>query len=345
MRNNRRSGAWFRGHNEPIGAAPDLSDPAACGLVPVMPTLLFVSPTDDPADWVAALAAALPGLDIRIWPDTGDPEAVDYALAWKPPPGLLAGLPNLKAIFSLGAGVDALLDDPTLPAAVPLVRMVDRGLTEGMTEWVCAHALAWHRQAAAYREQQARHLWRQRDEKLARERRVGVLGLGALGSDAARMLAALRFDVAGWSRSPKAIAGVDCRHGEDGLAAVLARSELLVCLLPLTAATEGILNAGLFAQLPRGAHLINAARGRHLVEADLLAALDGGQLSGATLDVFAVEPLPAGHPFWSDARITVSPHVASLTHARTAAVHVVEGIRRAEAGLPLTEIVDRSRGY
>lgn len=310
-----------------------------------MPTLLFVSPTDDPAPWVAPLAAGLPGFDIRIWPDIGDPAAIDYALAWKPPPGLLAGLPNLKAIFSLGAGVDALLDDPTLPRAVPLVRMVDRGLTEGMTEWVCAHALAWHRQAAAYRAQQAQRLWHPREEKLARERRVGVLGLGVLGSDAARMLAALRFDVAGWSRSPKTVPGVDCRHGEDGLAAVLAGSELLVCLLPLTAETEGILNARLFAQLPRGAHLINAARGRHLVEADLLAALDSGQLSGATLDVFATEPLPPDHPFWADPRITVSPHVASLTHARSAAAHVVEGIRRAEAGLPLTNVVDRTRGY
>lgn len=310
-----------------------------------MTTLLFASATDDAADWAAPLKEGMPGLDFRVWPDIGDPADIDYALVWKPEPGLLASLPRLKAIFSLGAGVDALLADPTLPDDVPLVRMVDRGLTEGMTEWVCTHVLAWHRQTAVYREQQAARLWRPLPEKLARERRIGILGMGELGGDAARMLAALRFDVAGWSRTPKEIPGVHCLHGPEGLDALLARSELLVCLLPLTPATEGILNAELFAKLPRGAWLINAARGRHLVEADLLAAIRSGQIAGATLDVFTTEPLPADHPFWSDPRIVISPHVASPTLARSAAARVIEGIRRAEAGEALHHVVDRRRGY
>lgn len=307
--------------------------------------ILFASSSDDPADWVPTLAAELPEAEIRIHPDVGDPAGIDYALVWKPPPGLLAGLPNLKAILSLGAGVDALLADPTLPDGVPLARLVDPGLTVGMTDYVCWRVLAAHRRAADYRAQQARAEWRQLAETLAPERRVGVMGLGVLGTDAARMLAALRFDVAGWSRSAKSIPGVACVSGEAELTGFLARTEILVCLLPLTPETAGVLDAGLFARLPRGAHVINAGRGGHLVEADLLAALDTGQVSAAALDVFHDEPLPPGHPFWRHPRITVTPHVASFTHARSAAKTVAADIRRIEAGQPPAHPVDRGRGY
>jgi len=309
------------------------------------PTLLFATAHDDPGPWLDAVRAHLPDMRLRVWPDLPDPAAIDYALVWKPKPGLLATLPNLKVIFSLGAGVDALLADPTLPP-VPLVRMVEPGLTEGMTEYVCLHVLRWHRDAPTLEAQQRDGIWRQpTDQKLARERRVGILGLGVLGGDAARALAALRFDVAGWSRTPKDLPGIACFHGADGLEAMLARTDILVCLLPATAETAGILDRRLFDRLPRGAVVINAARGAHLVEGDLLAALDDGHLSGATLDVFHQEPLPPGHPFWTHPRITVTPHVAALTHARTAMAEIAEGIRRHMAGEPLRHVVDRAAGY
>ena len=308
--------------------------------------LLFVTDFDDPQDWVPALEAELPGLDVRVWPDIGDPAAIQYALAWNPKPGLLASLPNLKAIFSLGAGVDGILADDTLPRDVPLVRMVDESLTEGMVEYVALQVLDWHRQGAVYRGQQRKALWRPRRQKLARERQVGVMGLGELGRATALGLAALDFDVAGWSRSAKTIDGVTCFHGSgQGFGHFLARSEILICLLPLTAETAGILGGKTFARLPKGAYVINAARGGHLNETDLLAALGSGQVAGAALDVFADEPLARGHPFWRDPRITITPHVASVTHARTAAKSVAANVRRVEAGEPLEHLVDLERGY
>ncbi|QQP90035.1 glyoxylate/hydroxypyruvate reductase A [Skermanella sp. TT6] len=307
-------------------------------------TILFLSPSDDPAEWLPELTRQIPGREIRVWPDAGDLSEIDYALAWRPPAGVLGRLPNLKVIFSLGAGVDGVLSDPDLPDK-PLVRMVEPGLTEGMTEYVVLQVLHWHRQAEAYRAQQERREWRQLDQKLARERRVGVLGLGVLGADAARVLKELRFDVAGWSRSPKDLPGVTCFHGAAGLPEFLARTEILVCLLPLTPETAGILNWETLAALPRGACIINAARGGHVDESDLLAELDSGHIAGASLDVFAEEPLAPDHPFWSHPRVLVTPHVAAVTHARTAAGHIAEQIRRFEAGLPLEDLVDRTRGY
>ncbi|UEM02937.1 glyoxylate/hydroxypyruvate reductase A [Skermanella rosea] len=306
--------------------------------------LLFLSPSDDPAEWLPELNRQIPGREIRVWPDAGDLSEIDYALAWRPPAGVLGRLPNLKVIFSLGAGVDGVLSDPELPDK-PLVRMVEPGLTEGMTEYVVLQVLHWHRQTEAYRAQQERREWRQLGQKLARERRVGVLGLGVLGADAARVLKELRFDVAGWSRSPKDLPGVTCFHGAAGLPAFLARTEILVCLLPLTPETAGILNWETLAALPRGACIINVARGGHVDESDLLAELDSGHIAGASLDVFAEEPLAPDHPFWSHPRVIVTPHVAAVTHARTAAGHIAEQIRRFEAGLPLQDVIDRARGY
>lgn len=308
-------------------------------------TLLFVSTHEDPAAWTAELRARLTEVPLRVWPELPDPDAVEYALVWAPPPGLLATLPNLKVVFSVGAGVDALLADPDLPR-VPLVRMVEPGLTEGMTDYVCQQVLAWHRRGPLFARQQREAVWRPvLHQKLARERKVGILGMGVLGADAARTLAALRFDVAGWSRTPKSLPGVQSFHGPEGLAPFLARTEILVCLLPLTPETDGILDRRLFSALPRGAVVINAARGRHLVEQDLLAALDSGQLAGATLDVFREEPLPHTHPFWSHPKIVVTPHIAAITQPRTAVAQVVEGIRRHRAGQPLEHLVDRDRGY
>ncbi len=308
--------------------------------------LLIAAELNHPEDWVSALMPEVPGLDIRVWPEIGDPADIDYALAWKPKPGLLASLPNLKAILSLGAGVDGILSDPTMPRDVPLIRMVDDSLTEGMVDFVVWQVLDWHRQGPVYRGQQRKALWRPQPQALARERKAGVMGLGELGRAVAGALAALNFDVSGWSRTPRSIDGITCFHGlGQGLDHFLARSDVLVCLLPLTPDTIGVLGGKTFARLPRGAYVINAARGGHLVEADLLAALGSGQLAGATLDVFAQEPLPGDHPFWRDPRITISPHVASDTHARTAAKSIAASIRRIEAGESLAYVVDLDRGY
>jgi len=262
-------------------------------------TLLFVSEVDRADWWQRELAKASPGLEVRAWPEVGEPRDIDYALVWKPHPGVLAGLPNLKAIFSLGAGVDHIFADPELPDGVPVTRIVDADLTAGMSEYVLLHVLRYHRNQPALDAQQRDHVWDMRLAELrqARETSVGLLGLGELGSDAAVKLSMMGFDVAGWSRTAKAMRGVDTYAGAVELPAFLARTRILVCLLPLTPATAGILNAATFAALPPGSYVINAGRGGLLVEADLIPALDSGWLAGATLDVFATEPLPADHPF------------------------------------------------
>ena len=282
---------------------------------------------------------------MRIWPEVGEPADIDYALVWHPEPGLLASLPNLKLILSLGAGVDHILCDPQLPPGIPIVRLVDPYMTDAMSEYVLLQVLRLHRQDFDYRAQQEAQIWRELDQKNASERRVGILGSGALGQDAARKLKGLGFDVAVWGRSKKHLDGLAGYAGEVALPALLGRSEIVVCLLPLTPETQGILSARSFALMPKGAALVNAARGGHLVEADLLAALTGGQLSGAVLDVFSDEPLPAGHPFWRHPRVVVTPHVAAATHPPTAAPIILDNIRRFEAGRPLLNRVDPSRGY
>lgn len=306
---------------------------------------LFVSNSDSAENWAAALTATRPDIETCIYPDVGDPASIDFALAWRPPSGLLASLPNLKLIFSLGAGVDGLIDDPTFPRTVPLVRMVDDSLTEGMTDYVVWQVLNRHRRTALYREDQHAKRWQPRHPKLARDRTVGILGLGVLGQDAGRMLAAMRFQVLGWSRMEKDVPGIDCHHGQEGLAAVVERSEILVCLLPLTEATTGILNSDLFKRMPRGAYLINAARGRHLVEADLSTALDSGHLIGASLDVFQQEPLPQDHPFWTHPAITITPHDASQTAPTSATKSIVEAIVCFESGEPVPNLVGFDQGY
>ncbi len=264
---------------------------------------------------------------------------------WRPPPGLLDQLPNLKLIISLGAGVDHVLADPSLPPGVPILRLVDPYMTAAMSEYVQLQVLRLHRQDPAYLAQQHARVWRPLPQPNAAERRVGVLGLGALGGDAALKLKVLGFDVAGWSRTERKLPGIPSFHGPEGLAALLARSEILVCLLPLTPATQGILDARLFARLPKGAAIVNCARGGHLVEADLLAALDGGQLSAAALDVFGDEPLPQQHPFWHHPRILITPHVAAATHPPTAAAAVADNLRRQREGRPLLNRVDVSVRY
>ena len=307
--------------------------------------LLFQSSIDSAERWSAELHRLLPDIEIRVWPQIGNAGEIDVALVWRPPAGLLAALPNLKLIAALGAGVDHILGDPGLPAGVPVMRLIDPYMTAAMSEYVQLQVLRLHRQDTAYLAQQRERVWREWPQPNAAGRRVGVLGMGELGRDAALKLSVLGFDVAGWSRTERRLPGIACFHAAEGLRALLARSEILVCLLPLTPATEGILDARLFAGLPRGAAIVNCARGRHLVEADLVAALDSGQISAAVLDVFRDEPLPPQHPFWSDPRILVTPHVAAATHAPTAAPVVADNLRRLRQGRSLLHLVDRERGY
>lgn len=308
-------------------------------------TLIFKSEAARAAAWREAFKRQAPELEIRMWDEPGDIADIEFALVWKPPTGVLRTFPNLKAIFSIGAGVDHLFTDPDLPEGVPVVRMVEPELTRGMTEYVVLHVMRHHRGQRRIEANQCAETWDVISVPTAPTRRVGIMGLGELGGEAARALAALEFDVAGWSRSPKEIPGVESFHGDFGMDAFLARTEILVCLLPLTPKTECILNAVLFNRLPRGASLINAARGGHQVEEDILAALDSGQLSEATLDVFREEPLPAGHPFWRHPLVTVTPHNASLTDPDGAVHEVLANIGRIRRGESPTNIVDPKAGY
>ena len=307
--------------------------------------LLFRSNLDPAAWWRDELAARVPDVEFREWPDMGAAEDIEFALIWRPRPGLLASLPNLRAIFSLGAGIDHLLNDPDLPTHLPMSRMIDSEMTARMTEYILFHVLRHHRQYDAYAAQQQRGEWKELSQPAAAARRIGVMGLGELGGAAARVLVSLGFDVAGYSRSRKDIPGVECFHGPDGLAPFLLRREILVCLLPLTDETAGILDARLFDALPEGAWLINAARGAHLNQDDFLAALMSGRLKGATLDVFEHEPLPSDHPFWTHPAITITPHIAAICDPSSAADQIAENIRRARAGETLVNAVDLSVGY
>jgi glyoxylate/hydroxypyruvate reductase len=305
----------------------------------------FVAPDEDPARWLEALRAALPDERFLIWPDLGDPDAIEVALVASPPAGALAQLPKLKLIQSLWMGVDGLLADPTLPRRVPLARLVDPGMVAAMGETVLAHVLDWHRHLYRYRAQQDEGVWRPLSQFMAADRTVGILGLGELGKHVAAQLLKFDFKVCGWSRRAKDVAGVQCFSGPDGLDQLLARSGALVCLLPLTAATRGILSARNLALLPEGACVINLARGAHVADRDLLAALDSGRLAHAYLDVFQVEPLPAGHPYWSHPGVSVTPHVAALTEPRTALARVVGNLERVRRGERPLDLVDPAAGY
>ena len=303
---------------------------------------------DDPADaaaWAAAIRALEPGAELRFWPESGPAADIDFAIVGGKAPGDLRGFANLRAIQSTWAGVNHLLADTNLPFDRPLARMVDQGLTVSMTEYVVLHVLDSARDGPRLRAAQRAAQWLDLDPVPPGSVTVAILGLGTLGADAATRLAALGFAVRGWSRSRKEVAGIESFAGRDSLRECLSGAQILVCLLPLTDDTRGILNAVTFAPLAHGAVLIHAARGAHLVEADLLAALQSGRLARAVLDVFAVEPLPADHPFWGHPQVTVTPHVAAITRPGTGAADIVENYRRAMAGERLINQVDRAKGY
>lgn len=296
--------------------------------------------------WKRSLLAVDPTLDIRLFPDAGDPADIEAAVVWTAHDmAELKRYPKLKLIVSMGAGVDHLFRPPGPPPGVPVARLVDVLLTSAMSEWVLLNVLRFHRQDAEYRAQQAARVWEELDAPVTSETAIGILGLGELGTDAARKLRMLGFPVMGWTRRPKQVEGVENFVGADGLLAMAAKSRMLICLLPLTPDTRGIVNARLLAALPRGAFVLNAARGGHVVDADLLAALDSGHVAAAALDVFTPEPLPPEHPYWGHPKVVMTPHAASITIPESVAPQVVENIHRARAGRPLINLVDFAAGY
>ena len=307
--------------------------------------LLFISAVEDPEVWRGEFARLLPGDEFRVWPEAGNRADVEFLLVWRPARGSMKGFPNIKAILNAGAGVDYVLGDPDLPRDVPLVRLVDRSLREGMVEFVLHAILHFHRDFHVYRERQARKEWVESPQLPPGARRVGILGFGQLGQAAARHLVALGFPVAGWSRTRKEIPGVESFAGAGELSKFLARTDILVCLAPLTKETDGIVNTQTLAQLPRGAYLINAGRGGLAVEADIVAALDRGHLAGAALDVFRQEPLPSESPLWSHPKVIVTPHIAAITLPGPAAEEIADNIRAIRLGRLPKGLVDKSREY
>jgi glyoxylate/hydroxypyruvate reductase A len=274
------------------------------------------------------------------------PQQIDYFVGFRPPHGFLKGLPRLKAIFSLGAGVDGFLRDPEFPRHLPVVRFVDETLQREMAQYVTMHCLIIHRQQRAFDADQNARIWRQRMlTRPSREMRIGILGMGDIGAVTAERLLMFDFQVFGWSRNRKNVPGVTSFAGPQELPSFLAQSDILVCLLPLTSETEDIMNAKLFAALPQGAWVMNVGRGGHCNEQDLLAALDSGHLSGAVLDVFQTEPLPPDNALWTHPKVTVTPHIAGITDPRNASAFVVDCVTRAESGKPFKNVVDLSRGY
>jgi glyoxylate/hydroxypyruvate reductase len=300
--------------------------------------ILFASETEKAEFWLPLLQQALPQDRFLLSAD----EAIDIALLATPPAGTLERLKGVKLIQSLWMGVDKLLADPALPKSVPLARLIDPGMVAAMSETVLAHILDWHRHHYRYRDYQQRARWHRHRQYLASDRTVGLLGLGELGADAARKLLALGFRVAGFSRRPKKLEGVTCSTNLDS---VVRMSHALVCLLPLTAQTRGILNKKTFSLLKKSGCVINVARGGHLVVEDLLTALDSGHLSHAYLDVFDHEPLPADDPLWRHPRATITPHAAALTEPRTAIPKIVDNVERVRRGERPLHLVDFAAGY
>lgn len=310
-------------------------------------TLLFVVPVNWAPLWETQIQAAAPDLIVKVQGrDEYTPTDVDYALSFRPPPGLFKTLPNLKAVFSLGAGVDGFLLDTDYPRRVPLVRFINKWLSLEMAQYAVLHTLMHHRQQPMFDAFQKARKWRQgAPQRKTADTRVSILGFGEIGQLAGERLRDQGFPVAGWSRTKKHVAGIESFAGDGDLKPFLARSDILICLLPLTPETRGILNAEAFAAMPVGAAVINAARGGHLIERDLIAALDSNHLSGATLDVFETEPLPPDNPLWGHPKVTVTPHVAGVSDPKEAAHFVLDGIGRIERGEKLEGVVDFDRGY
>lgn len=306
--------------------------------------LLHVGGEARGAAWRNVFANELPEVEFRCWPDVGNARDIRYLIAWTLTPELIDSLPGLEILFSVGAGVDQ-LDLSIVPDHVRVVRMIEPGITTTMTEYVVTAVLALHRDLPFYLREQRAGRWSPAPTLLCSERRVGIMGLGELGRASLAALAPYGFPLRGWSRSAHSIPGVECFAGADELHAFLGACDILVCLLPLTDETRGILCRDLFERLPRGARIVNAARGGHLVAPDLLQALEQGQIATAMLDVTDPEPLPEGHPFYEHPAVFLTPHVSGVTRVETAVHSIIANLRREQAGLPLNGEIDRRRGY
>jgi glyoxylate/hydroxypyruvate reductase A len=303
--------------------------------------ILFASQKEKPEFWFPLLQKALPADRLLSWPDTNSGD-IDVALVATHPKGTFAGLPKLRLIQSMWMGVEDIIDDPEVPRGVPVARLIDPGMVAAMGETVIAYVLDWHRHFYCYRQFQHDRMWKRRRQYLASDRTIGLLGLGELGGSIAAKLRMMNFNVAGWRRKPQQLEGVVCSTDLDE---ILSRSDAVVCLLPLTPRTRGILNKEKLQMIRQDGCLINVARGGHVVIADLLAALDSGQLAHAYLDVFETEPLPAGSPLWSHPGITITPHIAALTEPRTSVGKIAENIERVRRGEPPLNTVDFAAGY
>jgi len=308
-------------------------------------SIVFVCPNRDMSDWLAALHSIDPNLNIEVWPQIRDLKDVQFVVSWDQPPHVLNQFPRLKCISSIGAGVEHLLNDSTRPVGIPLVRLVDDDLKQSMAEYVMLGVLEHFRRFPDYRRQQEQAIWELQQIPHISQLGIGIMGFGEIGQYVAGKLSDFGFQVHGWNRSRKRTGHIKVYSGRDELGKFLKNTDILVCLLPLTPETENILNAQNFSQLPSGAYLINAGRGGHLVEDDLLSALDSGQLSGALLDVFTEEPLPKQHPIWFHGKITITPHIASVTNPESASAQIVENYHRVLSNEPLLNLVDVDRGY
>ncbi|KAF3996873.1 2-hydroxyacid dehydrogenase [Glaciimonas immobilis] len=313
-----------------------------------MKVMFYASPGSGMDDWLNEFAAALPGADCRQWQD-GDNAPADYAIVWRPPAAMLEGRHALKGIFNLGAGVDAILQlGDTLPPSVPLIRVDDGGMAIQMAEYVTHAILGYFRCFDAYQQQATQREWRPLPRNQKQDFSVGILGLGVLGARIAAALAHFEFPLNGWSRTQKDLPGMHCYAGDDGLDAFLRASRVLVCILPLTPDTHGILNRENMQKLQKGhsgAYIINVARGGHLVEDDLLALIKSGDIAGATLDVFSEEPLPLGHPFWQEPRISMTPHISAMSDHTATIRQISNKIRALQRGEAVSGVVNHSAGY
>ena len=307
-------------------------------------TFLYKSAAERGAVWARFFAEHAPEMPFRTWPDVGDPAQVRYLAAWKLPPDLMKTFPNLEVLFCVAAGIDQ-LDLSQVPESIPVVRMIEPGLTDGMVEFATLAVLAIHRDWPAYAVQQRERRWHELPVRTAATRRVGIMGMGVLGQAVAAKLRGFGFPCAGWNRTRRDIEGVESFAGPESLPAFLARTDILVCLLPLTDATRGILDRRVFEGMPRGSALVSLGRGAQLVQDDLLRALDEDRISAAILDVADPEPLPPEHPLWTHPRVILTPHIASETQPETSARVVLENVRRHQRGEPLVGLVDRGRGY
>jgi glyoxylate/hydroxypyruvate reductase A len=307
--------------------------------------MLFYSKFDDAEDWRQHLQHAMPGLEFRIDPDVGNPADIESAMVWKAPPGEMRKYPNLKLIVNIGAGVDYILKDDTLPQGVPIMRLVDPEQNRMMAQYVLLTVLRYHREFPQLEKQRREKRWQYIHPRETASLPIGIMGIGNIGSHVASELVRQGFPVSGWSRTPKSVEGVTTFHGRDQLKAFLARSQILVLIMPFTPATDGIVGRDVLYALPRGAKVINIGRGQLIDEAALAAAVRDGQVGAATLDVFRTEPLPANQPFWDIEEITITPHLASIAIPSSAALQIAENLRRLRAGEKLLNIVDRARGY